>query len=175
MYWVVRSALVLGSIIIVGGFAEDGKAAGKQKDLQERASHAERLDLGEIYKLYANKTWKWGKGGAFFAVKQRRFVAVSYEKGVASVADGKWFIPREGKVCFRANWAGSNYAPVKKLSCYEHSKDGKVLYQRKSEKGKEWSVFRHSPPKRWDGFNYLKPGDRITRQYDRVARRVLPE
>ena len=118
------------------------------------------LNDQELFKIYSNRTWMWSAGGGYFENRQRKFSAFSNENAAPSIATGMWFLPWQGKVCFRARWQGVDYN-VKKTSCFGHriTPQG-VIWQRREPDG-EWYVFRNVPGKSTDGIRQLRLGNRV--------------
>jgi len=75
--------------------------------------------------FYANQTWDWGNGHAYFA-PDGTFQAVLTP---GQSGEGKWYVKNKGMLCFKGTWkspAGSG--PAKK--CWKHQKDQQGrLYQ----------------------------------------------
>jgi hypothetical protein len=154
------------------GLANPSPAVAVPKDKAEVAAAAEiarRLSIDELYKIYAGKTWVWEDGAAYFQVPKRRFVSWVRSGKKGSYAEGNWFLTARGEACFRARWHAFDGISPPKASCFEHRTDGKRIFQRRSPAG-EWTEFKRSPPKRYDGIRYLKPGDRVTRNFERNKR-----
>ena len=130
----------------------------------------EPLSTDELWQIYHNRTWQWTDGAGFFANKGRNFTAYSARGRNANFAEGTWFIPREGRVCFRADWVGV-YGSVPKTTCFDHRKDGRNVYQRRLPSGK-WYVFKHTPLKNWDEFRKLLPRDYVSSGLERNRRAI---
>lgn len=133
------------------------------KRLNETAMSGEQLSASEIRAIYSGKTWRWGRrSGGYFANRRQEFKGVSTDKAFVSFGDGVWFVPRAGRMCFRATWR-TGKRTERKLDCFEHRKVGRAIYQRKP--GGDWYVFRGARLGPWDEVRKIQPGDRISRFY----------
>lgn len=131
-----------------------------------QASKAAVVTDEGVYQLYKNRSWRWGNhGAAYFAVRKRQFTAWSTEHGKPTYAEGIWFIPGNGKLCFRAAWHGS-WGAKTSLGCFEHRKAGKVIYQRKSPGG-DWYEFRDRR-----GKSDLRNGDYASSKMKRIKAKL---
>lgn len=160
------------AVILLAGLANPVAAVAAPRGDAEIAAAAEagrRLSIDELYKIYAGKTWVWEDGAAYFQIPKRRFISWVRSKKNGSYAEGNWFLTRKGEACFRARWHAYDGVSPPKASCFEHRTDGKRIFQRRSPAG-EWSEFKRSPPKRYDGIRFLKRGDRVTRNFERNKR-----
>jgi hypothetical protein len=151
------------------GICADANAATAFSKVSSAARSAAPMSQEEIYSLYTNRTWKWGgKAGGYFASKHRKFSAATNEKGVRGFGKGMWFIPTAGKLCFRAVWQ-ANAAPSKAVTCFEHRKSGRTIYQRKLPAG-DWYVFRSARANSADEYNKVVPGDYVSNWLRTVKR-----
>ena len=124
------------------------------------------LSSGEVYQLYANRSWIWKEGAGYFAPK-RTFTAWSREGDKPSYAQGRWYITERGKLCFRAEWhAADGSAPA--TTCFSHREKKGVIYQRREPDG-EWYVFKHARARTSDEFAKLRRGDHVGSHMNRIA------
>jgi hypothetical protein len=139
-------------------------ALAVQEDVNAAASHATPLSSQEIYRLYGNRSWLWGRNGAgYFAIRKRAFTAWTRNKAGKGYGEGIWFIPRDGRLCFRASWQDPKSTSTT-LTCFDHRADAKAIYQRKAPSG-SWYIFKHRHPRRSDEFEKLKYGNYVARKY----------
>jgi hypothetical protein len=133
--------------------------ARSSEELADVAMKGTPLTTEELYRLYKGKSWFWKDGIAYFRVSMRQFSAWAKPPGPeASYADGMWFLPGYGKLCFRATWNGVEWSK-KGLSCFEHRADPSgAIYVHKVPDG-NWWVFRDSPPGKYDEIKKFKTGD----------------
>ena len=131
----------------------------------EPAAESRSLTTGELYDIYANRTWIWEDGAGYFEVAGRRFTAFTKSGRKGSYADGRWFLTNPGRVCFRATWFAAD-GNAEAVTCFEHKTDGNTISQRRLPDG-EWYVFSHLPPKRGDEILKLKAGNRVATSFER--------
>ncbi|MEA2783102.1 MAG: hypothetical protein QOK29_4646, partial [Rhodospirillaceae bacterium] len=113
---------------------------------------------GDLRKLYADNTWFWPDGAAFFA-ESGRFRAWSGSGQKASYALGMWWVNDHGSLCFDASWHSKDGAK-ESTTCFTHRQSGDVLYQKREPSG-AWYVFRSNPVKLEDEIKKLKSGDLV--------------
>ncbi len=118
------------------------------------------LNAGELYAIYADRTWTWDTGGGRFIGEGRRFVAWVNDGGKQSFAEGRWFVDDFGQMCMRATWT-NNEGAARASTCFGHRKIGDTIYQRRQPNG-EWYVFRHASAKPDDEFRKLVPADTVS-------------
>lgn len=147
-----------------------GPAFGAKDTAVTRAAlQAQPMPQSQIYKLYSNKTWDWGRNGAgYFAAKRREFRAATR----AGFGEGAWFIPRDGKLCFRAAWV-DKASTSKTLTCFEHRTQSGIIYQRRLPTG-DWYVFKHNKTRAGDEYRKLKNGDAVRRRFGSAKARLKP-
>jgi hypothetical protein len=97
------------------------------------------VSAAALYRLYRDKTWLWPNGAGFFA-KDGRFNFL-------------------GGLCINAAWRSKDWIKVN-LTCFSHSKDGNLLYQKREPSG-AWAVFRSFPGKPDDEYQKLRKGDLV--------------
>ncbi len=157
---------------IIGGFAmlaaagfglPPATAAGS--DYTAAAESGRDLTTKELYGLYKDRSWIWKDGVAYFQVSRREFKAWTGQPGPdASYGDGRWFLPGNGKTCFRATW-NTTVSSSQALTCFAHRIDDRgTVYMHKVPDGK-WFVFSKMPPHPWDEAKKFKPGDRAAKGY----------
>jgi hypothetical protein len=120
------------------------------------------LDPTYLRSIYADKTWMWKQGAAYFG-KNGIFKARSRSKGVVTVAFGTWDIPADGRMCFSASWREvpdtnpSSEPPVKE-TCFSHSAKSRKIAQMREPDGK-WYIFKHEKTDKGDEILKLRAGD----------------
>ncbi len=91
-----------------------------------------------IEKAHSGKSWKWSKGGAYFAANGQ-FEAI-WE---GAVGIGTWSVNRSGTLCYRATWywIDNGVKKDKMRKCWRHVVDSQGnTWQRNDEKN-DWYVF----------------------------------
>ena len=137
------------------------------KDVQAAAEGGRQMTSRELYKLYKGHSWIWKDGVAYFRVSRREFIGWSKPPGPdANYADGRWFLPGQGKLCFRATWHSVQWS-AKALRCFEHRIDDRgAIFIRKYREG-EWWTFDDVPQNSWDEKYKVKPGNYAAAGYKR--------
>lgn len=131
------------------------------------------LTAGELYTLYADKTWTWDTGGGRFIGDGRRMVAWVNDKGMQSLAEGSWSVDDNGQFCMRGLW--SNKAGSARAStCFGHRKVGATIYQRRQPSG-HWYVFKHARPRSGDEFNKLVASDTVSKKASDLKQVLMAE
>jgi len=124
------------------------------------AAKGRELTTKELDAIYADRTWQWDDGAAYFRARNQMFTAWLNKGTKASYADGRWSVNDQGRLCFRATWyvIGGNSTTS---TCFEHRSDDKAIYQRKLPDG-QWYVFSHIPAASDDAVQKIQPGDRVS-------------
>lgn len=136
----------------------------------------------ELSLFYADRTWIWDNGAAYFAKDGRQFRAWTGGDEV-SIGQGKWLVTEAGKMCMKADWktrAGSTPAQT----CFSHRRLLGTTYQRKDPDG-AWYVFQATPPQPAQGqstqaqpmqeYDKFKPGDTTAPTFEKIRRIVSPD
>jgi hypothetical protein len=143
-------------------------AAGKDRAPAE-AEAAAVPTAYELSLLYANRTWIWKNGAAYFAKDNRRLQAWTSGQDKASVAEGRWLVTAAGKMCMELSWRSKTYAKQGR-TCYSHRiQDGKIE-QRKDPDG-EWYNFK-GPPEEADEYRKFEEGDTKGAQFEETRKLV---
>lgn len=148
--------------------SDPAMAAGSQSDEYRLAAESgEDLSTRELRRIYGAHSWIWKDGAGYFRISKRSFKAFSGNPGPeANYADGLWFLPGSGKLCFRATWnavSGSSEA----LTCFAHkiAADG-TIYMRRHPDG-DWFILSRNPGHAWDEIKKFEPGDQVDKWYRR--------
>jgi Protein of unknown function (DUF995) len=128
----------------------------------QAASEWAPLDPAYLRSLYADRTWMWKHGAAYFG-NNGLFKARSRSKGVTSVGFGTWDVGPDGRMCFSAAWrvvpiASTSEAKVTE-TCFSHSAKGRKIAQMREPDGK-WYIFKHEKTRKNDEIRKLRVGDR---------------
>lgn len=160
----IGTALAGVAWLVLGGVGAQAAPAA-DKAVTAAAENAHQLTVAEVFHLFGNRTWLWPDGAGYFQVSKRQFTSWVKKGADASYAEGVWFLPGDGELCFRATWhavSGSNNA----TTCFEQRTDGRRIYQRRLPDG-DWYVFSHRPVRRDDEVRKLIPGDAVATGYER--------
>ncbi len=156
-----KIAASIAILFCLGGASAWGDESSQ--DIKMAAEAARPLSYAELHALYDNKSWIWKDGAGFFGVSKRAFTSWTGAGKDRSYGEGRWFLPGDGKLCFRATWFAKD-GNAAATTCFEHRTDGRNIYQRRLPDG-EWYVFRHQPPRADDEARKLKPGDYVKKRY----------
>jgi len=124
----------------------------------------------ELQLLYADRTWNWADGAAYFA-KDRSLRAWSQGKDTASVGEGRWLVTNTGKMCMDLAWRGKTYSSKLQRTCYSHRIEGGKIEQRKDPNG-QWYSFKHTPETASDEYKKFDQGDGKGGQFE-AARKLI--
>jgi hypothetical protein len=127
------------------------------------------LDPAYVSQMYANKTWRWKHGAAYFG-RDGRFKAWTRSGGALATAVGEWGVRDEGMICFSARWIADpnpypSVQPPVVETCFSHSAKGRTIAQMRDPDGK-WYIFKHQTTRPGDEFLQLRPGDRTGLKVD---------
>jgi hypothetical protein len=130
----------------------------------------------ELSLFYADRTWIWKDGAAYFGQNGRALRAWTSGKDAsgkdsASVAEGKWIVTSDGKMCMDLAWRGKGYKGKEQRSCYSHRVNGGNIEQRKDPDG-AWYSFKHTPEGPADEYRNFKPGDTKGVQFEETRKLV---
>ncbi len=160
------------TVIVALPLSVCGQNAATAEDAHLSAvAAAAPLTPGELFHLYADRTWVWENGAAYFAKDGRQLRAwTGGEK--ASIGQGKWLVTKDGKLCMDAKWktlAGSTQG----RTCFSHHRLGGTIYQMK-DPGGSWYVFQASPALPAQEYDKFKPGDIAAATFEKIRQMVSP-
>ena len=155
--------IFLSVAMLAAGLLQTGAVAEPLKRLPR---HTVPLSATELRKLYADKTWNWEAGGARFIGKDRKLIAYSEDGGVPTIAEGRWQVNNQGRLCMVAVWV-TKEARAKAKSCFRLVRDRGTIYQRREPKG-NWYVLKTFMPKPDDEFNKFVSEDTISSNLERI-------
>ncbi len=136
----------------------------------DQAMNAAAAPVEQRMHIYQDRSWMWTDGAGYFSGRSRTFTAWSTADGSISVARGRWFPTSRGKVCFRAVWIHASGA-ARDTTCFSHRIDGTAIYQRREPDG-EWYVFDDRTASRGDEHAKLVAGDRASRRYEALRKKL---
>ena len=132
-------------------------AAANDKSTAEAGSAAVPTAY-ELQLLYAGRTWIWKDGAAYFARDNRHLRAWTSGQDTATVAEGRWLVTKDGKMCMELAWRSKGYTGEQHRTCYSHRIQGRNIEQRKDPDG-EWYGFKRSPEDPSDEYKKFEAGD----------------
>ncbi|MEO5759601.1 MAG: DUF995 domain-containing protein [Mesorhizobium sp.] len=139
---------------------------------QAAVTAAAPLSAFEILLLYADRTWLWKDGAAYFAKDGRQLRAWTGGEG-ASIGEGNWVVRDDGKLCMDAYWTART-GSAKARTCYSLHKSLDTTYQRKDPDGL-WYVFKAPNEKSTQEYANFKFGDNTAESFEKVRKIVRPE
>ncbi|TIT88863.1 MAG: DUF995 domain-containing protein, partial [Mesorhizobium sp.] len=84
-------------------------AAAKNSAAVEAAAKPEAAPTAfELQLLYADRTWNWKNGAAYFGL-DRRLQAWTAGQDRPAVAEGRWLVTDTGKMCMELAWRSKTY------------------------------------------------------------------
>nr|WP_197031570.1 DUF995 domain-containing protein [Mesorhizobium ciceri] len=125
----------------------------------------------ELQLLYAGRTWIWKDGAAYFARDNRHLRAWTSGQDTATVAEGRWLVTKDGKMCMELAWRSKSYTGEPHRTCYSHRIQGRNIEQRKDPDG-EWYGFKRSPEDPSDEYKKFEAGDTKGAQFEETRKLV---
>lgn len=125
----------------------------------------------ELSLLYADRTWVWKNGAAYFAQGNRHLEAWTSGPDTASFAAGRWLVTKDGKMCMELAWRSKGYAGKQNRTCYSHRIQGGNIEKRKDPDG-EWYGFKRSPEDISDEYRKFEVGNTKGAQFEETRKLV---
>ncbi|AZO57748.1 DUF995 domain-containing protein [Mesorhizobium sp. M8A.F.Ca.ET.057.01.1.1] len=152
--------------MVLPGMAQ---AAAAKNSEPAQAAVASAPTAYEVSILYADRTWIWKDGAAYFGKSGRSLRAWTSRQGSVSVGEGKWIATKDGKMCMDLAWRSKGYTGQQNRTCYSHRvKDGNIE-QRKDPDG-EWYGFKGSPENPSDEYRKFEVGDTKAAQFEETRK-----
>ncbi|WP_246672132.1 MULTISPECIES: DUF995 domain-containing protein [unclassified Mesorhizobium] len=124
----------------------------------------------ELQLLYADRTWNWENGAAYFGM-DRRIKAWTAGKDSPAVAEGRWLVTETGKMCMELAWRSKTYTTKPRRTCYSHRVENGNIEQRKDPDG-VWYDFKHAKDDPADEHRKFEAGNTKGPQFDQ-ARKLI--
>ncbi|OHV87233.1 hypothetical protein ORS3428_06675 [Mesorhizobium sp. ORS 3428] len=124
----------------------------------------------ELQLFYADRTWNWEDGAAYFA-QDRHMRAWTSVPDAASVAEGTWHLSNDGKMCMDLIWRSRAYAAKPIRTCFSHRVLEGRVEQRKEPDGR-WYSFRHTSEDPADELRKFQPGDARAAEFEKVRKQI---
>jgi uncharacterized protein DUF995 len=175
----IRSTILtaaLSALLLAAGHASAATKQQTDEATAKLAAAASPMSTDALEKLYAGRTWQWGKNGAgFFSAKKntqglsggKRFIAETRHGRARGYGQGDWYVTRGGKLCMRALWSDKNSGNNGAITCFLHREKDGVIYQKRNLGG-QWYVFRHNPVRKNDEARKLVKGDRVSKEVSQL-------
>lgn len=122
------------------------------------AANERSLSQKELRTLYANKSWFWKDGVAFFN-RSGKFVASTGSKQKPNTVKGGWSAYKNGKICFSGDWKTGEWASFDS-TCFLHKVVNGNIYQRRLPDG-DWYIFKHAKTRKTDEYRKIVAGNYV--------------
>jgi hypothetical protein len=165
-----NTAGLLGALTCLLVIATCSPSASAEEQISNAARNGHPLTAEELNSIYADHSWRWKDGAAYFGAQHHTFRAWSGSGAKTSYAEGSWSAGDRGRLCFDATWYGVK-GHNNSTTCLEHRTDDKNIYQRRLPKG-EWYLFGHQPAVSEDEIKKFEPGDKVSEDYKKNKRYV---
>ena len=167
-----RHAWLVPLLVVCGQLALSGAAqAANEKNAKPAEAAATVPTAFELQRLYTDRTWLWKDGAAYFGQTGRPFRAWTSGQDSASVAEGRWLVTKDGKMCMDAAWRSKSYKGKQQRICYSHRVRGGTIEQRKDPDG-DWYSFKRSPEDLSDEYRKFEVGDTKGAQFEQTRKLI---
>jgi hypothetical protein len=122
------------------------------------AANERPLSQKELRALYANKSWFWKDGVAFFN-PSGRFKAYTGSKSNPNTVTGGWGAYKNGKLCFSGKWKSGQWTSFDS-TCFLHKVVNGNIYQRRLPEG-DWYIFKHAKSRKTDEYRKMVRGNYV--------------
>ena len=164
--WLVPLVAVCGHLALLGtAEATESSAPVEAAAKPEIAPTAFELQL-----LYADRTWNWKDGAAYFGM-DRRLQAWTAGQDSPAVAEGRWLVTENGKMCMELAWRSKTYTTKPQRTCYSHRVENGNIEQRKDPDG-AWYDFKHTKDDPADEHRKFEAGNTKGAQFDEIRKLI---
>ncbi|WP_292414605.1 DUF995 domain-containing protein [Mesorhizobium sp.] len=166
--WLVPLLIACGQLAFGG--AADAAAAKNNAPVEAAAKPETAPTAFELQLLYADRTWNWRNGAAYFGL-DRRLQAWTAGEDKPAVGEGRWLLTDTGKMCMELAWRSKTYTTKPKRTCYSHRIESGNIEQRKDPDG-EWYDFKHAKDDPADEHQKFVAGNTKGAQFDETRKLV---
>ncbi|QKD06586.1 DUF995 domain-containing protein [Mesorhizobium loti R88b] len=167
-----RRVRFVSLLVVCGQLALAGAAhAADEKKTKPAEAAATVPTAFELQLLYADRTWLWKDGAAYFGQTGRPLRAWTSGQDSASVAEGRWLVTKDGKMCMEVAWRSKSYKGKLQRTCYSHRTKGGTIEQRKDPDG-EWYSFKRTPEDPSDEYRKFVAGDTKAAQFEETRKLI---
>ncbi|RAZ80022.1 DUF995 domain-containing protein [Mesorhizobium atlanticum] len=124
----------------------------------------------ELQLLYADRTWNWKNGAAYFGM-DRRLHAWTKGEDSPAVGEGRWLVTEKGKMCMELAWRSKTYSTKPQRTCYSHRVENGNIEQRKDPDG-TWYDFKHAKDDPADEHQKFEAGNTKGAQFDETRKLI---
>ncbi len=164
--WLVSLMVVCGQL----AFSGTAGAANNAPTVEAAAKPEIAPTAFELQLLYADRTWNWKNGAAYFGL-DRRLQAWTAGQDKPAVAEGRWLLTDTGKMCMELAWRSKTYTTKPQRTCYSHRIESGNIEQRKDPDG-EWYDFKHAKDDPADEHKKFQAGNTKGAQFDETRKLV---
>lgn len=164
--------LSLAAMLVASGLPTYAQSTAPAADTPDMAK-AKPLAAWEVEELFADKTWVWNVGAAYFKRSPREFTAYAQVGNTVSLGSGRWKVNDGGLMCWDAAWessqldveGGNEDQGLQQTqdgdppNCFAHVRLDGTIYQ-KGEPNGRWNVLVGP-----DGKSTLFSGDQVSEKY----------
>lgn len=122
------------------------------------AANERPLSQSELRAIYANKSWFWKDGVAYFA-GSGRFEARTGSKKSPNTVKGGWAAYKNGKICFSGDWKTGEWKSFDS-TCFLHKMVDGHIYQKRMPEG-DWYIFKHAKTRKTDEYRKVVVGNYV--------------
>ena len=159
-------------LVVCGQLALSGTARAASEENPKPAEAAVTVPTAyELQLLYSNRTWLWKDGAAYFGQAARPLRAWTSGQDSASVAEGRWLVTKDGKMCMEVAWRTKSYKGKPQRTCYSHRVRGGAIEQRKDPDG-AWYSFKRTPEDLSDEYRKFEVGDTKAAQFEETRKLI---
>ncbi|RAZ84660.1 hypothetical protein DPM33_30875 [Mesorhizobium hawassense] len=166
--WLVPLLIACGQLAFSG--AADAAAAKNSAPVEAAAKPDTAPTAFELQLLYADRTWNWKNGAAYFGM-DRRLHAWTQGGNSPAVGEGRWLVMENGKMCMELAWRSKTYSTKPQRTCYSHRVEKGNIEQRKDPDG-TWYDFKHARDDPADEHQKFEAGNTKGAQFDQTRKLV---
>ncbi|PBB93832.1 hypothetical protein CK215_04835 [Mesorhizobium sp. WSM3864] len=160
-------------LLFCGGVALSGVAQAAGAGSPAAAQAGTTPTAFELQLFYADRTWNWEDGAAYFA-QDRRMRAWTSKPGSTSFAEGTWHLSNDGKMCMELVWRSTAYTAQPIRTCFSHRVLNGTVQQRRDPDGR-WYSFRHASDNSADELKKIQAGDTRSVDFEKARKLVDPK
>ncbi|WP_225248225.1 DUF995 domain-containing protein [Mesorhizobium sp. J8] len=169
-----RGSWLVPILVACGQLAFGGPASAAPARNSAPVEAAAKPDIAptafELQLLYADRTWNWKDGAAYFGM-DRRLHAWTKGEDSPAVGEGRWLVTEKGKMCMELAWRSKTYSTKPQRTCYSHRVDKGNIEQRKDPDG-TWYGFKHAKDDPADEHRKFEAGNTKGAQFDETRKLV---
>ncbi|WP_217576727.1 DUF995 domain-containing protein [Mesorhizobium sp. GbtcB19] len=166
--WLVPLLVACGQLAFSG--AAEAAAAKNNAPVEAAAKPDSAPSAFELQLLYADRTWNWKNGAAYFGM-DRRLHAWTKGEDSPAVGEGRWLVTEKGKMCMELAWRSKTYSTKPQRTCYSHRVEKGNIEQRKDPDG-TWYDFKHAKDDPADEHQKFEAGNTKGAQFDETRKLV---